>query len=349
MAIPENDKQLWKGFGHGLYSKRAERDVDGLVIDQTYAKKADVPALDTELSASTTTAITPKAVKDAIAEVDVIPELPQNPSSLYSEAAGSMVWGGWETEEMDIPEKIPQHCVILDYFRDGYRFGKAASASVFTSVETALPTDFNIQTSSTFGQSVPFARFDGTGTLIKSQSYNLEDIVNSATGFTVEYYIRTAERNDWVRDTVGLGPNDFKIMISNYNEGLYGYSTGGWSWGTLSLLHSSGGNIIESSWYSAWHHVAYTVTHSGSAGDEYDKVQLYVDGYRLRGLSHSLTDWRHSYPYSDPYTIWMYNYMNDSNNRYKLGYYDIAQLAVWDYPKYDNVDTYQVPTKFYID
>lgn len=104
MAIPENDNQLWKGFnGHGLYSKRAERDVDGLVIDQTYAKKADVPALDTVLSDSSTTAITPKAVKDAIAAVDVIPELPQTPSSLYSETSGSMVWGGWETDEMDVP------------------------------------------------------------------------------------------------------------------------------------------------------------------------------------------------------------------------------------------------------
>jgi hypothetical protein len=45
----------------------------------------------------------------------------------------------------------------------------------------------------------------------------------------------------------------------------------------------------------------------------------------------------------------MYNFMNDSNHRNKLGYYDIAQLAVWDYPKYDNVDTYPVPAKFYVD
>lgn len=105
MAIPENDNQLWKGFGHGLYSKRAERDVDGLVIDQTYAKKADVPALDTVLSDSSTTAITPNAVKDAIEKVDVIPTLPQNPSSLYSESQGSLAWGGWETEEMDVPNK----------------------------------------------------------------------------------------------------------------------------------------------------------------------------------------------------------------------------------------------------
>lgn len=109
MAIPENDTQLWKGFGHrkgfghGLYSKRAERDVDGLVIDQTYAKKADVPALDNALSTSTTTAITPKAVKDAIDEVDVIPTLPQTPSSLYSENSGEMVWGGWEAEQFNVP------------------------------------------------------------------------------------------------------------------------------------------------------------------------------------------------------------------------------------------------------
>ena len=116
MAIPENDTQLWKGFnGHGLYSKRSERDVDGNVIDQTYAKKADVPDLDNALSTSTTTAITPKAVKDAIAEVDVIPTLPQNPSSLYSETSGSMVWGGWESEEMDVPS-------VMVYYSDFSNF-----------------------------------------------------------------------------------------------------------------------------------------------------------------------------------------------------------------------------------
>ena len=110
MAIPENDNQLWKGFdGHGLYAKRAERDVDGNVIDTTYAKKADVPALDDALSTSSTTAVTPRAVKAAVEEVDVIPELPQGPSSLYSETAGSISWGDWENEQVDVPyvtEKI---------------------------------------------------------------------------------------------------------------------------------------------------------------------------------------------------------------------------------------------------
>lgn len=105
MAIPENDNQLWKGFdGHGLYAKRSERDVDGNVIDTTYAKKADVPALDDALSTSSTTAVTPRAVKAAVEEVDVIPALPQGPSSLYSETAGSISWGDWEVEEVDVPE-----------------------------------------------------------------------------------------------------------------------------------------------------------------------------------------------------------------------------------------------------
>ena len=105
MPIPENDTQLWKGFnGHGLYSKRAERDVEGNVIDQTYAKKTDVPALDNSLSDSTTTAVTPRAVKEAVEEVDVIPALPEGPASLYSETAGSMMWGGWESENIDVPE-----------------------------------------------------------------------------------------------------------------------------------------------------------------------------------------------------------------------------------------------------
>lgn len=87
-----------------LYSKRAERDVECNVIDQTYAKKVEVPELDDALSTSTTTAVTPHAVKEAVEEVDVIPALPEGPASLYSEAAGFMMWGGWELENIDVPE-----------------------------------------------------------------------------------------------------------------------------------------------------------------------------------------------------------------------------------------------------
>lgn len=103
MPIPENDKYLWKGFGPGLYAKRAERDRDGNVITETYVKKSDIRDLDDALSTSTTTSVTPHAVKEAIEEVDVIPELPQTPSSLYSENSGEMVWGGWETDQFDVP------------------------------------------------------------------------------------------------------------------------------------------------------------------------------------------------------------------------------------------------------
>ena len=107
MSIPDNDTQLWKGFnGHGLYAKRAERDVDGSTIDQTYVKSADVPALDDALSTSTTTAITPRAVQEAVNAVDVIPSLPQGASSLYSAEAGVMNWGGWESEDVDVPDNI---------------------------------------------------------------------------------------------------------------------------------------------------------------------------------------------------------------------------------------------------
>ena len=110
MSIPDNDTQLWKGLnGHGLYAKRAERDVDGSTIDQTYVKSADVPALDDALSTSTTTAITPRAVQEAVNAVDVIPSLPQGPSSRYSAEAGVMNWGGWESEDVDVPDNIMYH------------------------------------------------------------------------------------------------------------------------------------------------------------------------------------------------------------------------------------------------
>ena len=340
MSIPENDTQLWKGFnGHGLYAKRAERDREGNKIIDTYAKKTDVPALTDSLTTSTTTAVTPNAVKSALDSIVKIPATANQPSTLYVGNQG-IGWTGWESEEVDVPQKLPEHCVILDYFRDGYRLGKPAENSVFTSVESAIPTDFNIQSSDTFKQSVPFARFDGEGTLVGPNAYQLNDIVDPTIGFTVEYYIRTSESTEWVRDTAGLGNNEFKLMISGSNDGYYGYNNAGsWSWGHITIEDKS--YLVSTPWHSSWHHIAYTVKY-----DENYKVQLYVDGIRAaHGSTITFSNWNPG----NILSVWTYNYMNDSNTRSKCGYYDIAQLTVWDYPKYLDVVSFKLPTKFYID
>jgi len=103
MTIPANDNQLWKGFnGHGLYAKRAEKDRNGEDIVTTYAKQSEVPALTDDLTSSTTTAVTPNAVKEAIDSIVHIPDTANQPSTLYVGGQG-MGWTGWVTEEIDVP------------------------------------------------------------------------------------------------------------------------------------------------------------------------------------------------------------------------------------------------------
>lgn len=106
MAIPANDNQLWKGFnGHGLYAKRAEQDRNGDDIVSTYAKKSDVPALTNELNTSSTTAVTPNAVKESIDAIVKIPDTANQPSTLYVGGQG-MGWTGWDSEEIDVPSTM---------------------------------------------------------------------------------------------------------------------------------------------------------------------------------------------------------------------------------------------------
>lgn len=104
MSSQETVHQLWKGFGgHGLYAKRAEQDRNGDDIVSTYAKKSDVPALTNELNTSSTTAVTPNAVKESIDSIVKIPDTANQPSTLYVGGQG-MGWTGWDSEEIDVPQ-----------------------------------------------------------------------------------------------------------------------------------------------------------------------------------------------------------------------------------------------------
>lgn len=278
----------------------------------------------------------------------VIPKAVPDPSAanqvLFSVAgANGYEWSvaTWEMEEF--PGTLPEHCVLLDYFSDGYRYGKQASESIFTSIESALPSDFGIQSSDTFKQSVPFARFDGESVAI-GLPYDISDVVDANTGFTVEFYLRAGNGGGAYSNTMGIKTGNVvpKIVLYGETGAQYDYTVGShWYHGSLTAINKN--YLVSTPWQSAWHHVAITVKRISGAGDAF---QIYVDGNVANDHGPQIFD---TYNKTDSYNIYMYPCMNNNNAGMKQGYYDIAQLAVWDYPKYYSVETYELPTKFFID
>jgi hypothetical protein len=286
---------------------------------------------------------------DANKNVDiVIPKAVPDPSAanqvLFSVAgANGYEWSvaTWEMEEF--PGTLPEHCVLLDYFSDGYRYGKQASESIFTSIESALPSDFGIQSSDTFNQSVPFARFDGESVAI-GLPYDISDVVDANTGFTVEFYLRAGIGGGAYSNTIGIKTGNVvpKIVLYGETGAQYDYTLGShWYHGILTAINKN--YLVSTPWQSAWHHVAITVKRISGAGDAF---QIYVDGNVANDHGPQIF---YTYNKTDSYNIYMYPCMNNNNAGMKQGYYDIAQLAVWDYPKYYSVETYELPTKFFID
>jgi hypothetical protein len=235
----------------------------------------------------------------------------------------------------------PKDAVILDYFSEGYRFGSGYGEDNFGKVDYISPAELGIVGQSrTFGDKIPVAKYEDTRSKIVKTSYRLNDIVDDSVGFTVEYFIKSDYSEKWVRDTLGLGPNQFKIMISYSKTALYGftYASGRWDWGTI------GGLILDTPWYSAWHHIAYTVQYTGSSAYPLNSnVKLYIDGIKRFETEF----WLHGTSAND-YNIWTSNFMADSNYNTNLGSYSIAQMTVWNYPRYTG-EAFELPKKLYID
>ena len=234
----------------------------------------------------------------------------------------------------------PKAAVILDYFSEGYRFGSGYGEDNFSKVEYISPAELGlVGQSKTFGDKIPIAKYEDSRSKIVKTSYVLNDIVDDTIGFTVEYFINSSFSTAWVRDTLGLGPNQFKIMISYAKNSLYGYTyaTGIWSYGTIPL-------IMDTDWYSGWHHIAYTVQYTGiSIYPLNSNVKIYIDGIKR----FETESWLHGTS-ANNYNIWTSNYMADSNYNTNLGSYSIAQMTVWNYPRYTG-ESFELPTKLYID
>ena len=175
--MPE-DLQLWKGFnGHGLYAKRAEKDRNGEDIVTTYAKQSEVPALTDDLTTSTTTAVTPGAVKEAIDAIVKIPDTANQPSTLYVGGQG-MGWTGWEADEIDVPEL--KKLLYLTYFTD---FNEN------TNTDNSLVGDGKIVFSGVGTHSFP--RLELMQSSIPSMKWYNVNSVTASTGCTIEDSVDT--------------------------------------------------------------------------------------------------------------------------------------------------------------
>jgi hypothetical protein len=230
-------------------------------------------------------------------------------------------------------DRMPPHCVILEYFQEGFRRGSKSINDIFTSIGTESPSSFKVSSSAKFGNAVPFARFDGTGNMGFPTIYDYGGLVDPDAGYTVEFWLRQSSTGGWVRKYMMLLNSDrahnyieYCAMPSYTSEYLRGYTptSGSWSWGY--------GRNVSSSWLN-WHHIAYVIYgHT---------IQLYTDGT----LNDTVTNWK-----GPPLpAIGLQNYLCDANAyNTKYGYYDLCQLTVWDYRKYSG-NSFVLPDMLYID
>ena len=331
MTIPANDNHLWKGFsGHGLYAKRAEKDRNGEDIVTTYAKKTEVPVLTDDLTTSTDTAVTPNAVNEAINNIVHIPDTANQPSTLYVGGQG-MGWTGWESEDIDIPNHLPDHCVLLDYLIDGYHLGQQPHPDYIHNYPSDTGYAPNDDSKSGFTyfdftgapfDKMPYAHFNNTtGTYAATERLLWTGLnkTNYPDGLTVEFLAKV--------DT-GATICQFVEMINAYNFAGISYNSS--TVGSYQVINTSATFIASIGRLSAilsnyntadaWHHYCYTADFKNNL------AHFFLDGILVSTVYNNLTGGMDL------------GFMPCCINTYdvtKLRYgYCLAQVAVWDYPKY---------------
>ena len=341
MPIPENDTQLWKGFdGHGLYAKRTERDRDGAVIDTDYARKSELHALSNTLSESTTTELTPNAAKDAIDGIRKAPT-PGNEGTMlsYGVNQASMAWESWESDEYDVPQLLPEHCVLLDYLIDGYHLGQQPDRGYenYPPVTGFAPNENSKQGFNYFDfagapfDRMPYAYFNNTsGTYSWAENLLWTGFNNTKypDGITVEFLARVDNGTYFAQ---------FAEVINAYN--FAGLSSGSSSVGSYMVSGSSASynygigslsNVLTTyNVADAWHHYCYTADFKNQKG------YFFLDGILVRTTTNRLTSGTLAF---NPCCI----STNNGTSKVPYGYY-LAQVAVWDYPKY--TASFTIPRK----
>lgn len=326
MSIPENDNQLWKGFdGHGLYAKRTERDRDGVIIDEAYARKSELHPLENALSDSTTTELTPAAAKSAIDGILKAPTPGAEGTMLsYGVSQNAMAWDSWESGEIIVPEKLPQNCVLLDYFTEGYRLGiePDPESGSFASVsqEAIAALDY----SSIFPNGMPVAVFNKS-TATPTMNYDLSRAITLTDGYTIEFWAKTsATEMKWLSMflTKCNGSTDWRSLYYVWYQfgGFWRNSSGS----TQYEIYQTKNTTTEA---TAWHHFALTRT--------YNHLYYFVNGE----CTHNKVSYDYGVDKAE-LILSLYQCVGDVNKSMaKFCDYRMAQLAVWNYPRYTTAFT----------
>lgn len=337
-----NDTQLWKGFnGHGLYAQRAERDRDGNVIDETYARKADLHALSDSLSDSTTTELTPHAAKTAIDGILKAPTPGAEGTMLsYGVSQNSMAWDSWESAEVDLPSILPDHCVLLDYLIDGFHLGQERDMN-YASYPAITGYAPNTDTKDGFAyfdfsgapfKQMPYAYFNNTiGEYNKYDKLRWDGFTaaNYPDGVTVEFLARVDSNATFCQ---------FVDLLNAYNFG--GISGNNSQVGSYQVVYDSAsfnyyiGNLsaILNSYDTgdAWHHYCYTADFKNRLGC------FFLDGVLVSIVSNNKT--------ASGELGFTPCCIDTRNGSAKTIYgYWLAQVAVWDYAKY--TESFTIPRK----
>ena len=353
MAEPVNT-ELWKQYnGKGFaaeyaeYAERANKDVDGNAIVDTYATKAELPDITGKADKATTLAgygitdaytktetgtlldgkvdtVSGKGLstndftdtdKENATKASIIPANASATSSLTCTAANTFVWAGWEQKDVEVPPVIKKYLGIA--YRD------------YTRGVSLLPNKYS-------PYSTDIRNFLDNPTYSELKSYHMAESAGEASQIGT---ITTAEvLNLWNQDKAFTLEAMFH---TNYMSGSIGWSRRGYSGGGTPLLikdssfivQFDAGNVyirtINAGLYTdratfpvyisgyTWHHIAITYDSSSQI------CTVFIDGTKVGSAT---ITWSH---------------VTEETFVTTLGS-TVTQVAVYDYVAYD--DNFTVPT-----
>lgn len=319
--------ELWKQYnGKGFaaeyaeYSERANKDVDGNAIVDTYATKAETDTLlggkvDKVTGKGLSTNDFTDTDKENATKASIIPANASATSSLTCTAANTFVWAGWEQTDVEIPPVIKKYLGIA--YRD-YTIGVSLLPDKYSPYSTDIRDFLGNPTYSelkSYQMADSAAEMDQVGTITTTEVLNLW---NQNKTFTLEAMFHT-----------------------NNITGSIGWSRRGYSGGGIPLLARDSSFIVQfdtgnayirtlnagaytnkatfpvhiSEW--TWHHIAITYDSSSKI------CTVFIDGIKVGSTT---ITWTHT---------------TEETFVTSLGS-TVTQVAVYDYVAYD--DNFTVPT-----
>lgn len=253
-----------------------------------------------------------------------------NGPTLYN--GDGSVYNGHGVYNMGNSIPLPSGCVLVDYFKPGFRFGEQLKGGNIPVVNYSDSGEHNLNflEHSIFGDYFPAGHFDfeySDDKLI----YHYDVSSKNINDFSIEYLIRYSKNRDEAIFGVSVllySGNQLICQLyfpTNSGDNYFAYNrldSGGslpWS-GSL----YNGNDIIPGENGSSpknWKHIA--ITYSTQA----TQWSFFING-SLRSNAGINVHYKLTDIYLLPF-VYNVNYPNE-----KTCYYDITQLALWDYAKY---------------